>query len=258
MRTEVHRSSNDVDRQPPPTCRRSEAEAPRDCPLCPRLVAFREECRVEHPDWWNAPVPAFGDPRCVAGDRRPGAGQARRQPHRAAFHRRFRRGIALRDAVKFGLARRRLSRPIRRWPAAERRDHPQRRQMPAARQQARAAGDRDLPPVSRVALGALPNVRVVIALGQIAHVAAARSLGLRRRRPNSATAPSMSRRTAECCCRATIARATTRTPAARRGNVRERVRAGASASPCLRKSAPSVWFFGAQCWRTRLADAPRS
>ncbi|HWJ58881.1 MAG TPA: uracil-DNA glycosylase [Sphingomicrobium sp.] len=39
-----------------------QAEAPRECPLCPRLVAFREECRAEHPDWWNAPVPAFGDP----------------------------------------------------------------------------------------------------------------------------------------------------------------------------------------------------
>ena len=38
-----------------------QAEAPRDCPLCPRLVAFRHECRVEHPDWWNTPVPAFGD-----------------------------------------------------------------------------------------------------------------------------------------------------------------------------------------------------
>ena len=39
------------------------AEAPRNCPLCPRLVAFREQCRAEHPDWWNAPVPAFGDPQ---------------------------------------------------------------------------------------------------------------------------------------------------------------------------------------------------
>jgi uracil-DNA glycosylase family 4 len=39
------------------------AEAPRDCPLCPRLVAFRQDCRSEHPDWWNAPVPAFGDPQ---------------------------------------------------------------------------------------------------------------------------------------------------------------------------------------------------
>ena len=38
-----------------------EAEAPRDCPLCPRLAAFREEMRAAHPDWWNAPVPAFGD-----------------------------------------------------------------------------------------------------------------------------------------------------------------------------------------------------
>lgn len=38
-----------------------EHEPPRDCPLCPRLVAFREELRVEHPGWWNAPVPAIGD-----------------------------------------------------------------------------------------------------------------------------------------------------------------------------------------------------
>ena len=37
------------------------AEAPRDCPLCPRLVALRAACDAEHPDWWNAPVPAFGD-----------------------------------------------------------------------------------------------------------------------------------------------------------------------------------------------------
>jgi uracil-DNA glycosylase family 4 len=39
----------------------SQAEAPRDCPLCPRLVALREQLRAEHPRWWNAPVPAFGD-----------------------------------------------------------------------------------------------------------------------------------------------------------------------------------------------------
>ena len=39
----------------------TQVEPPRDCPLCPRLVALRAECRAEHPDWWNAPVPAFGD-----------------------------------------------------------------------------------------------------------------------------------------------------------------------------------------------------
>ncbi len=38
-----------------------DTEPPRDCPRCPRLVAFREELRGEYPDWWNAPVPAFGD-----------------------------------------------------------------------------------------------------------------------------------------------------------------------------------------------------
>jgi len=34
----------------------------RDCPLCPRLVSFREEARARQPDWFNAPVPSFGDP----------------------------------------------------------------------------------------------------------------------------------------------------------------------------------------------------
>lgn len=42
-------------------------EPPRDCPRCPRLVAFREELRAEYPDWWNAPVPAFGDPDAWLG-----------------------------------------------------------------------------------------------------------------------------------------------------------------------------------------------
>jgi uracil-DNA glycosylase family 4 len=34
----------------------------RDCPLCPRLAGFRETQRAAHPDWHNAPVPPFGDP----------------------------------------------------------------------------------------------------------------------------------------------------------------------------------------------------
>ncbi|MGH6955260.1 MAG: uracil-DNA glycosylase [Caulobacteraceae bacterium] len=38
------------------------AEPPRDCPLCPRLVAYREANRAAHPDWWNGPAPSFGDP----------------------------------------------------------------------------------------------------------------------------------------------------------------------------------------------------
>jgi uracil-DNA glycosylase family 4 len=32
----------------------------RDCPLCPRLKAFREEARRREPSWFNAPVASFG------------------------------------------------------------------------------------------------------------------------------------------------------------------------------------------------------
>ena len=37
-------------------------EAPRGCPLCPRLVAYREENRRKEPTWFNDPAPSFGDP----------------------------------------------------------------------------------------------------------------------------------------------------------------------------------------------------
>jgi len=35
-------------------------EPGRDCPLCPRLVAFRGTWRAAEPAWHNAPVPTFG------------------------------------------------------------------------------------------------------------------------------------------------------------------------------------------------------
>ncbi len=38
------------------------AEPPRDCPLCPRLVEYRQENARQNPDWWNGPAPSFGDP----------------------------------------------------------------------------------------------------------------------------------------------------------------------------------------------------
>lgn len=37
------------------------AEPDRDCPLCPRLVEFRESIRAREPRWHNAPVRSFGD-----------------------------------------------------------------------------------------------------------------------------------------------------------------------------------------------------
>jgi uracil-DNA glycosylase family 4 len=32
----------------------------RDCPACPRLVAFRAQNRAAEPGWFNAPVPSWG------------------------------------------------------------------------------------------------------------------------------------------------------------------------------------------------------
>ncbi len=35
-------------------------EAPHDCPLCPRLVAYREAVQAKEPGWFNGAVPSFG------------------------------------------------------------------------------------------------------------------------------------------------------------------------------------------------------
>jgi uracil-DNA glycosylase family 4 len=36
------------------------AAPPPDCPLCPRLAAYRRANRQTHPAWFNSPVPSFG------------------------------------------------------------------------------------------------------------------------------------------------------------------------------------------------------
>lgn len=43
-------------------------EAPRDCPLCPRLVGFRADNRRKQPTWYNGAVASFGQEN--AGDAR--------------------------------------------------------------------------------------------------------------------------------------------------------------------------------------------
>jgi uracil-DNA glycosylase family 4 len=37
-------------------------EAPPDCPLCPRLVAYRAANAAANPGWFNGAAPSFGDP----------------------------------------------------------------------------------------------------------------------------------------------------------------------------------------------------
>jgi uracil-DNA glycosylase family 4 len=54
-RTEI-RPSDDAAR----TCDLIDSKIGRDCPRCPRLVAFRQSWRSKQPSWHNAPVPSFG------------------------------------------------------------------------------------------------------------------------------------------------------------------------------------------------------
>lgn len=38
-----------------------QGDTPVDCAICPRLVEFRNENKQKYPDFFNAPVPSFGD-----------------------------------------------------------------------------------------------------------------------------------------------------------------------------------------------------
>ena len=152
-------------------------EPPRDCPLCPRLAAFRDAQRVAHPDWWNAPVPTFGDPAAwlaIVG-LAPGMQGANRtgRPFTGDYA-----GMLLYETMLlYGLAEGQYeARPddglqlrgaaiinaVRCLP-------PQNKPVPA---EIHSCRDFLIP-----ALAALPNLRVVIALGQIAHQSAVKALG---------------------------------------------------------------------------------
>ncbi len=46
---------------PTPAAGTTAQDAPLDCELCPRLVEFRRKNEELYPDFFNAPVPSFGD-----------------------------------------------------------------------------------------------------------------------------------------------------------------------------------------------------
>ena len=155
-----------------------EAEAPRDCPRCPRLVAFREELRAQHPGWWNAPVPAFGDSQAwlaIVG-LAPGKHGANRTGR--PFTGDFAGELLYATLAKYGLSEGTygaergeglklkgaiILNAVKCLPPANK---PEPQEIANCRRFLEAA------------LAALPTVRAIIALGQIAHVAAARALGL--------------------------------------------------------------------------------
>jgi uracil-DNA glycosylase family 4 len=154
-----------------------EAEPPRDCPLCPRLVAYREELRLAYPDWWNAPVPAWGDPDAwlaVVG-MAPGKSGANRTGR--PFTGDFAGELLYATLAKFGLAEGRFDARVDdgftlRGVAivnALRCVPPQNKPKPAE-----AANCR---PFYAATLAGLPNVRVLVALGAISHASVVRAAG---------------------------------------------------------------------------------
>lgn len=153
------------------------AEPPRDCPLCPRLVAFREELRVQHPDWWNGPVPAFGDPGAWLGivGLAPGKHGANRTGR--PFTGDHAGLLMFQTLLKFKLAE---------GAYAERIDDGLRLVGTAIINSVRCLPPQNKPLPEEIAtcrsyytlaLGAMPQMRVLVALGQIAHGSAVRSAG---------------------------------------------------------------------------------
>jgi uracil-DNA glycosylase family 4 len=155
----------------------SDVEAPRDCPLCPRLVDLRHRLRAEHPDWWNAPVPAFGDPRAwlaIVG-LAPGLWGANRtgRPFTGdhAGH------LFFQTLLKFGLAE---------GDYGEAADDGLRLDGCVVLNSVKCLPPRNKPlpaevatcrPYYEAALARLPGVRVLVALGRIAHDVTVRGAG---------------------------------------------------------------------------------
>jgi uracil-DNA glycosylase family 4 len=152
-------------------------EPPRDCPLCPRLVAFREELRRQHPDWWNAPVHCFGDPDAwlaIVG-LAPGMHGANRTGR--PFTGDFAGMLLYRTLLKYGLAE---------GTYEERPDDSLRLTGAAIVNAVRCLPPQNKPtpqeiatcrPYYSLALDGLPRARMLVALGQIAHQTVVRSAG---------------------------------------------------------------------------------
>jgi uracil-DNA glycosylase family 4 len=154
-------------------------DPPRDCPRCPRLVAFRTEARSANPDWWNSPVPSFGPisaPLLVLG-LAPGMGGANRtgRPFTGDWAGDLLYKILVEEDLASGhydrrpddgltLTRCRIANAVRCVPPQNK---PIGQEMTACRDFL----------VDEIA--DMPNLRVIFTLGRIAHEAALRVLGVK-------------------------------------------------------------------------------
>jgi len=155
------------------------AEPARDCPLCPRLVAYRADNRAAEPTWWNGPAPSFGDPgaRLLIVGLAPGRTGANRTGR--PFTGDYAGDLLYATLLKAGLA----SGTYRADPGDGLKLHgamitnavrcapPQNKPDPDEIVKCR--------PCLAARIAALPNLRALLALGAIAHDSVLRAQGLR-------------------------------------------------------------------------------
>ena len=152
-----------------------------DCPICPRLVAFRAANRAIHPDWFNGAVPSFGSAgaRLVIVGLAPGLKGANRTGR--PFLGDYAGELLYHTLLKVGLARGHHD------PAA-----PEALQLVDCMitNAVRCVPPANKPTPSEIAhcrqflkgrIAALPSLRVILAVGRIAHESMLAALGLKRR-----------------------------------------------------------------------------
>ncbi len=154
-------------------------EPARDCPICPRLVGYREANRAAHPDWWNGPPPSWGpeDARLLVLGLAPGRMGANRtgRPFTGDFA-----GVLLyATLLKTGFARGRYD--ARPDDGLELVDCMVSNAVRCAPPENKPTGaeERDCRPFLQARLAALPNLRAVVALGDVSRRNLFRALGAR-------------------------------------------------------------------------------
>jgi len=150
-------------------------EPPRDCALCPRLAKYRADNVKKEPTWFNAPVPSFGAadaPLLIVG-LAPGVGGANKtgRPFTGDYAGELLYGTLL----KFGFARGKyLARPDDglelldcRITNAVRCVPPENKPTPEEATTCRV--------FLTATLEGMPNLKIIVALGRIAHDATLRA-----------------------------------------------------------------------------------
>ena len=153
---------------------------PADCALCPRLARYRSDNRTKHPDFFNAPVPSFGtsEARLLILGLAPGLKGANRTGR--PFTGDYAGDLLYETLGKFGLAEGRYDRrPDDGLTLSDCRIANAVRCVPPENKPT-TTEIRTCRRFLEAELGQLPELRVVLALGTIAHNALLAALGLTR------------------------------------------------------------------------------